>query len=90
MAIERRRIKFYGRVQGVGFRQRAGYAAASLGLTGWVKNEYDETVSMEVQGEAALIDKMLRTLNTGSFIRIEEIESQRIELKEERNFRVLY
>ena len=90
MAIERRRLRFRGRVQGVGFRHRAGYLAASMKLTGWVKNEYDDSVSMEVQGESMMINKMLQMLNTGSFIQIDWVDSEQIELKEERSFRVLY
>ena len=44
-------VIFYGQVQGVGFRYRAYYAAYQLGLTGWVRNCWDETVEMEVQGD---------------------------------------
>ncbi len=47
----RKHIQFYGRVQGVGFRYHATYKARFLGLTGWVRNCYDGTVEMEVQGE---------------------------------------
>ena len=36
----RKQIKFYGRVQGVGFRYKARYMADALGLTGVVHNEY--------------------------------------------------
>ena len=35
----RRRYHFYGRVQGVGFRYYAQYAADAAGVTGWVRNE---------------------------------------------------
>lgn len=42
MADVRKRIIFRGRVQGVGFRYTAKYLAQSLGLTGWVRNEYEE------------------------------------------------
>lgn len=45
MADVRKRIIFRGRVQGVGFRYTAKYLAQSLGLTGWVRNEYDGTDS---------------------------------------------
>ena len=50
MAEIRQRIVFHGRVQGVGFRYTAKYLAQSLGLTGWVENEFDGTVVMEIQG----------------------------------------
>ena len=47
MSEIRKRIIFHGRVQGVGFRYTAKYLARSLGLTGWVENEYDGTVILE-------------------------------------------
>lgn len=47
----RRRYSIEGQVQGVGFRYRARYAAQSLGLTGWVENEDDGSVTLEVQGD---------------------------------------
>ena len=50
----RRRYSIEGQVQGVGFRYRARYAAQSLGLTGWVENEDDGSVTLEVQGDPAL------------------------------------
>ena len=52
-------VIFYGQVQGVGFRYRAYYAAYQLGLTGWVKNLYDGSVEMEVEGEEPLIDELI-------------------------------
>ena len=56
----RRRYSIEGQVQGVGFRYRARYAAQSLGLTGWVENEDDGSVTLEVQGEPTLF-LMLRS-----------------------------
>ena len=47
--VIRKKIVFYGWVQGVGFRYRAYHAANSFGATGWVKNNYDGSVSMEIQ-----------------------------------------
>ena len=49
----RRRYSIEGQVQGVGFRYRARYAAQSLALTGWVQNEDDGSVTLEVQGDPA-------------------------------------
>ena len=46
----RKHFYFSGRVQGVGFRYRSYYIAQSMGLTGWVKNLWDDRVEMEVQG----------------------------------------
>ena len=55
----RKHIIFYGRVQGVGFRYYAVQKANQLGLTGWVKNLYDGSVEMEVEGEEPLIDELI-------------------------------
>lgn len=88
MSAIRKRIVFHGRVQGVGFRYTAKYLAQSLGLTGWVKNEYDGTVIMEVQGRELLIFKLMEGLNNGRYIQIGWIDSEDIPVEEERGFRV--
>ena len=82
----RRRIIFYGRVQGVGFRYTARHLAASLGLTGWVRNEYDGTVHMEVQGTKAMIYKLMEGLNRGSYISIDWIDDEEIPAEKESGF----
>ena len=84
----RKKYKFYGRVQGVGFRYTAKYLAQSLGLTGWVENEYDGTAEMEVQGREPMIDKLLEGLNRNSFINIEWIDSEVIPTEVEKSFYV--
>ena len=43
-------LRFVGEVQGVGFRWTSQRLANQLGLTGWVRNEWDGSVSMELQG----------------------------------------
>lgn len=74
----RMRYLFTGYVQGVGFRYRAYRAANSLGLTGWVRNEPDGSVAMEVQGERHRIDAMLETLEKSRYIGIENAESKEL------------
>lgn len=77
----RLRLRFTGRVQGVGFRYTATYAASQLGLTGWVCNQWDGSVMMEVQGTESLIKKLISYLNRGTFIEIDNIEKEVIPLK---------
>ena len=90
MSEVRKHIVFYGRVQGVGFRYTANYLARSLELTGWVKNDWDGTVTMEVQGREQLINKLLTGLNHSRFISIEWMVTKEIPLEAERGFDVKY
>ena len=81
----RRHLIFTGLVQGVGFRWRARQAAA--GCTGWVRNDYAGTVSMELQGTEAQLDRVLQTLERAPWIRIEGINSRTIPVEpDERGF----
>ncbi len=88
MAEIRRGIVFHGRVQGVGFRYTAKYLARSLALTGWVKNEWDGTVRMEIQGREARIQKLLEGLNRSQYIVIEWMDMEELPLEPESGFRV--
>ena len=74
----RKHIVFYGSVQGVGFRYRARHAADLYGCTGWVKNEWDGSVSMEIQGEEESIDQVILAIERGTFVRIENMAVKRI------------
>ena len=90
MAGVRKKLNFRGRVQGVGFRYKAKYLAQSLGLTGWVRNEMDGTVTLEIQGRPQLVDKLLYRLNHDSFIEIDWIDGKDLPLEEdEKSFKVL-
>ncbi|MBP3901824.1 MAG: acylphosphatase [Blautia sp.] len=78
----RKHIVFYGSVQGVGFRYRARHAADLYGCTGWVKNEWDGSVSMEIQGEEESIDQVIFAIDRGTFVRIENMAVKRIPVEE--------
>ncbi|USN99728.1 MAG: acylphosphatase [Phycisphaeraceae bacterium] len=60
--MQRREIRYTGRVQGVGFRATARAVARRYDVTGWVRNEPDGSVRMHVQGEPAEIDRCLGEL----------------------------
>ena len=79
----RRRFCFYGQVQGVGFRYRARHAASLYGCTGWVRNEDDGSVTMEIQGEERAIDEVILAVERGSFIHIESMSVRDLPLLEE-------
>ena len=78
----RKRIRFYGEVQGVGFRYTARHAADYYGCTGWVSNMWDGSVAMEIQGEEEQIYRVIRSLTQGRWIRIEKVDVKNIPLVE--------
>ena len=85
----RKEIIFSGHVQGVGFRYQAKYAARGCGVTGWVKNEWDGTVCMEVQGTERQINEMLKNINMSPYIQIDHIDYRELPLVEqESRFRI--
>ncbi len=86
--IVRKHIVFYGRVQGVGFRYTAKYAAESYDVSGWVKNLYDGSVEMEAEGREADIDAMLTLIGQGRYIDIEDISVKDIPPEGDRYFRI--
>ena len=86
----RKHIFFYGRVQGVGFRYYAVQKAKQLGLTGWVKNLYDGSVEMEVEGQEELIDQLIIFLQNRTYIWIERIDAKKIPLQQDRSFCEIY
>lgn len=87
----RRRLVFHGRVQGVGFRYRAVDAARKIGLTGWVRNEYDGTVQMEAQGTPEKINALVKAMRYMRYIQIDWVDGEDIPLEpKEKGFRERY
>lgn len=54
-----------GRVQGVSFRYYTVEQARRLGVTGWVRNEPDESVALHAEGPAEAVDALLEWCRTG-------------------------
>ncbi len=74
----RRRYVFYGHVQGVGFRWKCANLAREYNVCGWVQNQENGTVILEVQGELIHIEKMLADLRADRFIKIEAMDMTNI------------
>ncbi len=84
----RQRIVFHGWVQGVGFRYWARHAASLHGATGWVRNDPDGTVTMEIQGTQEQIDHVIAAIKNGRFISIDRMDVKSLPvIEEERSFR---
>ena len=88
--MERRAITFRGRVQGVGFRATAAALARDLPVSGWVRNEPDGSVQLEVQGTPADVRRFLHLLDErlGRFVTSQDVSELAVE-PDETGFRVL-
>jgi acylphosphatase len=60
-----KRIKVNGRVQGVFFRKSTQQKALELGIKGWVKNEPDGSVLVEMEGNFSAMMEMEEWLKHG-------------------------
>ncbi len=85
--LVRKHLIFSGSVQGVGFRWRVRRAAEAYGVTGWVRNDWNGTVSMELQGTEAQLAAVLAAVERGLYVRVEGVECRRIPVEpDERGF----
>jgi len=71
---EQRQIRFFGSVQGVGFRYTARQAAEGFAVAGWVRNLPDGSVELVAEGESTELDAFLEEirLHLGGYIRQEQ------------------
>lgn len=83
-------VRVDGLVQGVGYRYFAYLAARELGLTGWVRNLRDGGVETEAQGVARDVEAFVTRLHVGPrYSRVESVETSRIALVGDVDFRVI-
>lgn len=90
--MKRYHIIVSGEVQGVGFRFFVYEIAAKFSLTGWVRNLYDGTVEVEVQGDEKIIMEFIERLRVGSrFSTVEDVEFEVMNTKDnEKAFRYVF
>lgn len=87
--VIRKLITVNGFVQGVGFRYRTIHAAELVGATGWVRNNPDGSVTMEIQGTEQQIDKVFQMIEQGTYVSIDNMTTKTIPvLEDERGFKV--
>ncbi|MBR1649018.1 MAG: acylphosphatase [Alphaproteobacteria bacterium] len=69
-------IKIKGRVQGIGFRRFAVNEAQRIGgISGWVHNEADGSVTVLMSGEEEKIDEMILCCRKGPLLaRVDSLE----------------
>ena len=94
----RKHIIAHGSVQGVGLRFTVTGFAKKYNVTGWVRNLYDGTVEMEVQGLDHRVELFLQELSSdrpggNRFIRIDKLDITNIpsvNVADEKGFRARY
>ena len=73
-----------GRVQGVGFRFFVERAAATLGVSGYVKNLFDGRVEVYAIGGAGQMDALLSALQRGPrMASVDRVDEQDAEILQE-------
>lgn len=90
--MRRRAITVIGRVQGVGFRYFTYDNARKYSLTGWVRNNTEGGVAIEVQGPAQSLDAFIAEINEGpALARVRELQIVDMPLSDgEEGFEVRY
>lgn len=89
----RRRYRYVGQVQGVGFRWNAKRIADGMGMTGWVRNEDDGSVTCVLQGTqdqlATFATRLRESLSNWARYTIDDMEDEPVQAAE-KDFRVRY
>lgn len=83
------KIMITGKVQGVGFRGGALHKAKQLGLNGWVKNNQNGGVEIEVEGSENEVGTFIDWCHEGTMLsRVDGVKTSVGELKKYINFSI--
>ena len=77
--VQRRHVRIYGFVQGVGFRFAVERAASSRQVSGWVRNRGDGAVEAVFEGERQDVEALVDFCRHGP----RGAEVERVEVEEE-------
>lgn len=70
-----KKIRCFGKVQGVFFRASTKSVAENLGLKGWVKNENDGTVLIHAEGDETKLEELYKWCKEGpEFASVKEVK----------------
>lgn len=84
-------IVIYGDVQGIGYRYFVREVAKNLNLKGWVKNNMDGSVEIEVSGSLDTIEKFINDIKTKHrWAKIHKIIDETLPYKKYDDFRITY
>ena len=75
-----RRLRIFGRVQGVFFREAMRLRAEQLKVTGWVRNCADGTVEAIAQGDAFEVGRLIEWAQRGpDAAKVEKVDVESVE-----------
>jgi len=85
------KLKIFGRVQGVFFRDHTQEKAQQLSVCGWVRNASDGTVEAQIEGSQDSCDTMIAWFHEGSpSAQVEKVQVEWIEPEGCEGFEVRY
>jgi acylphosphatase len=71
------KVRLFGRVQGVFFRQWTIDQARALGVAGWVHNRSDGSLEAHLEGEEPAVTQLVERMRTGpSQARVDDVMVQ--------------
>jgi len=83
-------IRVSGRVQGVAFRKYTYDKARAFGITGFVKNDSDGDVIIEVEGDEGVLKEFVQWCHKGSpFSKVNSVEVTEGSLRSFNTFEIL-
>ena len=86
-----KRMRVRGRVQGVFYRATTKEEADKLGISGWVKNESDGSVSITAEGDSDKLSKFTEWCKKGPIMaRVDSLEEEIIDPSGATDFVVKY
>ena len=89
MAISGLRIRIFGHVQGVNFRRDTERVARRLGLTGFVRNEPDGSVTIEADGDSQALAQLVDWAHRGPpAASVDRVDTEQKPVSESRTFDV--
>ena len=80
-----RKVRLFGRVQGVFFRQWTVHQARALGVNGWVHNAGDGSVEAHLAGEEGAVAQLIEHMREGppqariDDVMVETVEPETVE-----------
>ena len=84
-----RKVRIYGRVQGVFFRQWTVKLARALGVAGWVHNASDGSVEAHLAGGEAAVAEMVEQMRRGPpQARVDDLMVEQVEPEDVQGFSV--